>query len=122
MDSKTLIQKFEGELLSAEQILSTEFSFELAEPNYQRCLAYIQSAPDLQPEFERRALELFESKQVSDEPIAYLMHVLRWPGVRSHLEQGLRKMAHPIATGAPYEKVLSAYEDAWENKDFYSQL
>ena len=87
---------------------------------YQRCLAYIRSDPNLQSEFERRTLELFESKQVSDEPVAYLMHVLRW--VRRHLEQKLREMAHPIATGAPYEKVLAAYEDGWENKDFYNQL
>lgn len=122
MDSDRLIQNFEQELLAAEHVLCTEYSFELAEPYYRRCLADIRKAPHLQLQFERVMLDLFEAKRVSDEPLAYLMHKLRWTGVRDQMEKWLREMPHAIATGAPYEKVLAAYGEDWENKAFYRFL
>ena len=122
MDTGRSMMEVEYELLQAEDVLNTEFSFDLAEPNYLRCLQVIQKAPELQPQFEALLISLFEKRQVSDEPLAYLMHKLRWPGVRSWMKAKLDELPHSIAGGAPYEKVLAAYSDAWENREFYKEL
>ncbi|WP_140637430.1 hypothetical protein [Methylibium rhizosphaerae] len=122
MGTDELIKRVEEELLGAEHVLCTEFSFDLAEPNYVRCLELIGGAPELRPQFEELLIALFKDRKVSDEPIAYLMHKLRWPKVREWMEGQLREMPDAIATGAPFEKVIAAYSDRWENREFYKEL
>ncbi|WP_048438931.1 hypothetical protein [Caenimonas sp. SL110] len=122
MDSAELITQVRDELLRAENVLNTDFSFELAEPNYLRVLALMASAPQLQPQFEDLLITLFRDHKVSDEPIAYLMHRLRWPNVRQWMDAQLLAMPDAIATGAPSEKVIAAYSDDWENREFYQHL
>ena len=122
MDSDRSMMELERELLQAEHVLNTEYSFDLAEPNYLRCLQVIQEAPELQPQVEALLIELFETRRVSDEPIAYLMHKLRWPGVQAWMERKLKELPHSIAGGVSYEKVLAAYSDSWENREFYKGL
>lgn len=122
MGDHEMIESVRAELLRAEHVLSTEFSFDLAESNYVRCLEVIRSAPDAQPQFEILLTDLFQSKQISDEPLAYLMHQLRWSGVRDWLQEQLRSMPDAIATGTSFEKVLDAYSDDWENREFYKAL
>lgn len=109
-------------LLRAEDTLSTLYSFDLAEPNYRRCLANALSHPDLKGDFVAVLIHLYEGGNLSSEPIAYLMHVLRWQEIKSWAEQSLRNQLHPIATGAPIDKILSAFTDDWGNRDLYSQL
>ncbi|HSC76228.1 MAG TPA: hypothetical protein VLB90_08335 [Pseudomonadales bacterium] len=115
-----IIENFKNELLEAENILATKYSFELAEPNYIRCLEIISLSPDLQEQFEQCIIELFESRKLRNEPIAYLMFKLRWPRIKLWAEGELKKLENPIATGAPLGKILDAYDDDWDNKDFYS--
>lgn len=122
MDERGMINKVETELLQAEHLLCTEYSFELAEPNYVRCLEILRSAPEVQRRFEELLIAMFKAKKISEEPLAYLMHQLRWAGVRKWLEDELRSMPNPIATGDPFEKVLAAYDDNWENREFYKSL
>lgn len=107
------------ELLNAEHVLDTGFSFDLAEPFYRRCLSLIEAAPNDQQEIERLVIEMFRTKQVSSEPLAYLMHVLRWEGVRDALEADLRNQVAPLATGVEERKILAAFEPDWENRLFY---
>ncbi|MEJ5128875.1 hypothetical protein WH367_22745 [Comamonas sp. MYb21] len=107
------------ELLKAEHVLDTGFSFDMAEPFYRRCLGLIEAAPNDQQEIERLVIEMFRTKQVSSEPLAYLMHVLRWEGVRDALEADLQNQVAPLATGVEQTKILAAFEPDWENRLFY---
>lgn len=122
MGADEIIRDFERELIAAEDTLNNEYSFELAEPNYLRCLKIIRSAPHMTEDFTRSMIRLYDSKAVSDEPLAYLMHVLKWPKVASWAEERLRALNNPIATGASLEKILAAYDDDWENREFYAHL
>lgn len=119
MGETMMIDAFKSELLAAESILNTEYSFEKAEPNYMRCLDIIESAPHMRPQFSALLTSLFDANEVSDEPLAFLMHVLRWPEVREWAESSIRQMPNPIATGRPLEKVIEAFSDDWENQEFY---
>lgn len=117
-----IIDDFEKELLKAEETLSTEFSFELAEPNYQICLDLIFNNEQFQPDFESSLISLFDSKKISDEPVAYLMFKLRWQGLRSWAENKIRSLDYPMIEADSLQKILDAYEDDWDNQDFYSSL
>lgn len=119
MGNSMIVDMLKSELLAAENILNTEYSFEKAEPNYLRCLEIINGAPEMRQQFAVLMTSLFETDQVSDEPLAFLMHVLRWREVRDWAEDKLREMPNPIATGRPLEKVLEAFNDDWENREFY---
>lgn len=110
------------ELLQAEHVLCTDFSFDLAEPNYVRALSAIRGAAGYECNFERLLLTLFRTKEVSEEPLAYLMHKLRWEGVRQELEKDRRALEYPILHARPIDRILEAYDDRWENREFYQHL
>jgi len=114
-----VIEQIEAELLQAERVLDTEYSFELAEPHYRNCLALIASAPSRQEEMENLMIRMYSERTISDEPVAYLMHVLKWPKVRSWVERKLAEDTAAIATGAAHENILMAYSEEWKNKEFY---
>lgn len=122
MGGSKVIQALKQELLAAENVLCTEYSFDLAEPNYIRCIEIIKSSPELRPQFEELLISLFQENKVSSEPIAYLMHTLRWARVYEWMEQKLRNDPDSIATGAPYENILKAFDNAWENREFYKNI
>ena len=115
----TSIDALKNELLEAERVLYTEYSFEKAEPNYLRCLEIIESAPGMRPQFAALLMSLFTEKEISDEPIAFLMHKLRWPEIRDWVERDLAQMKNPMANGGPLEKIIMAFSENWENKEFY---
>jgi hypothetical protein len=119
MGETMIVDALKNELLSAEKILNVEYSFEKAEPNYLRCLDIIKSSPAMRHQFSDLLISLFETNEVSDEPVAFLMHALRWPEVREWAEKKIRKMPNPIATGRPLEKIIEAFSDDWENQEFY---
>jgi hypothetical protein len=119
MGKKELISDLYEQLVQAEHVLDTQYSFELAEPHYRKCLSIIEHAPAYQKEFEDLLLKMYFEKVISDEPLAYLMHVLRWPNVRKDLELKITHDPTAIATGRSHEKILSAYHDEWANRDFY---
>jgi len=122
MGENKVILTLKQELLAAENVLCTEYSFDLAEPNYIRCLEIIKNAPELQPQFEELLILLFQENKVSSEPIAYLMHTLKWPKIYEWAEQKLRNDPNPIAIGAPYENILKAFDNEWENREFYNSI
>ena len=111
MGTSQVIDRLQRELLMAEHVLDTEYSFDLAEPHYRQCLVLIQGALDCKNDFEQL--------RISNEPLAYLMHVLRWSKIQRWLESELANDPAAIATGAAHEKVLAAYQDDWPNKEFY---
>lgn len=113
------MKHLELELLAAENVLNTEYSFELAEPNYRACLSLIDSDPSRREEVVGLLTRMYTEKAISDEPLAYLMHVLKWPEIKAWAESELANDPAAIATGAGYENILSAYSESWENKDFY---
>ena len=119
MGEAMMIDTLKSELLAAENILNTEYSFEKAEPNYMRCLDIINSAPNMRPQFSELLTSLFDADEVSDEPLAFLMHVLRWHEVREWAERSIRQMPNPITTGRSLEKVIEAFSNGWENQEFY---
>ena len=124
MDSseKMIIDNFEAELLKAEEILNTEFSFDLAEPNYLSCLDLITNNKHLEHEFESSIINLFDSKKISDEPVAYLMFKLRWIGVKNWIEDKIKSLDNPMIEADSLQKVLDAFSDDWDNQDIYSSL
>ncbi|WP_218080550.1 hypothetical protein [Anthocerotibacter panamensis] len=119
MDSTVNIGALSSELLAAENILNTEYSFEKAEPNYLRCLDIIKKAPEMRPQFVDLLTTLFEAKEISDEPVAFLMHALQWSEIREWAEDKIRQMPNAVATGGPLEKVIEAFSDDWKNQEFY---
>ncbi len=119
MGKNELINDLQAELAEAERVLDTQYSFELAEPHYRKCLSLIERAPAYQSDFEKLLLDMYFEKTIGDEPLAYLMYVLRWPNIRTSLESKLAEDPKAIATGQAHEKVLSAYDDEWANKEFY---
>lgn len=119
MGKNELIIAFQAELAEAERVLDTQYSFELAEPHYRKCLSLIEHAPAYQSDLEKLLLDMYLEKTIGDEPLAYLMYVLRWPNIRTSLESKLANDPKAIATGQAHEKVLSAYDDEWANKEFY---
>jgi hypothetical protein len=122
MTKEMIIAALKSEILAAEEVLNTQYSFELAEPNYNRCLEIIKSAPELQPEFSELLISLLESEAVSDEPVAYLMRVLRWEEVRAWAKNELALMSDVMITGVVHLRVLEAYEADWENEEFYARF
>lgn len=119
---KMIVNDFCNELLAAEYILNTEYSFELAEPSYLKCLGIIEAYPSLQVYFEKSLIDLFLSQKVSDEPVAYLMHKLRWPTMKKWVENELKRIENPMACGASLDKILDAYSDNWGNRIFYDSV
>ena len=115
----TDLDMLEDELLKAEKVLDTEYSFEKAEPNYMRCLEIISQAEDKRPQIVALITALFSSGRVSDEPVAVLMHKLRWLEVKQWAEAELRAMENSKVNGRPLEKIIAAFSDDWENKEFY---
>ena len=112
--------QMEAELLAAEQVLDIEFSFDLAEPNYLVCLELIRAYPSGQSEIANLLVGMYAEKRISDEPLAYLMHVLKWPEVKLWVERQLASDPAAIATGAGHENIISAYSADWGNRDFYT--
>lgn len=53
---------------------------------------------------------------MSDEPIAFLMHALRWSEIRDWAQARLSQLNDPLAHGRQFQKILAAYSDEWENK------
>ena len=121
-DRKLINRMFENELDRANEILNTEFSFDLAEPNYLVCLALITGHEELKSDFESSLIRLFRSKKIDDEPIAYLMYRLRWEGVRNWAVRELKELDNPMIEGCSLQKILDAFEDGWGHKDFYNNL
>ena len=119
MGTSEMINRLRQKLLQAEHVLDTEYSFDRAEPHYRESLALIDSATENKEEFAHLLMDMYSSKSISDEPLAYLMHVLRWSNIRSWLEEQLAKDPTAIATGVSHEKVLAAYQDDWANREFY---
>lgn len=119
MGKNELVNALRAEIVQAEKVLDTQFSFELAEPHYRKCLSIIEQAPEYKGEFEILLLEMYCEQMISDEPLAYLMHILRWENIKKTLEYKLFNDPAAIATGQRHEKVLSAYHDKWANRDFY---
>ena len=66
------------------------------------------------PEVRERAVRIVQEQRGE-----YLMHLLRWEGVRLAIEMDLRTLDSPIATGSDHAKVLAAFEPDWENREFY---
>jgi hypothetical protein len=110
------------ELLHAEKILDTEYSFDRAEPSYVCCLEIIGDAEDQRAQIVALITSLFSSGQLSDEPVAVLMHKLRWPEVRRWAEAELHGLENPKINGRPFEKIIAAFSDDWENKEFYKMF
>ena len=115
----TELDMLREELLRAEKILDTEYSFDKAEPSYVRCLEIIGNAEDKRAQIVALITSLFSSGQLSDEPVAVLMHKLRWPEVRRWAEAELHALANPKINGRPLEKIIASFSDDWENKEFY---
>lgn len=114
-----LLARLQEQLLAAEHILSTQYSFELAEPNYLECLELIGAMPEQRLKIINLITSMFLEGEISDEPVAYLMHHLRWPEVLDWAHGQLRSMQNPVAQGRPIEKILAAFSDSWENNEFY---
>lgn len=111
-----------AELLAAEEVLNTQYSFDRAEPHYVRCFEIIDREGVKRTEVVALIASLFKGGSLSDEPIAVLMHKLRWPEVHDWAEFELQKMAHPKANGRPLEKIIAAYNPDWENRVFYKMF
>lgn len=114
-----VIQALRTELLNAESILNTQYSFDLAEPSYIRCLELIAGAPEQRDQLGRLITSMFTNGEVSDEPVAFLMHALRWPEIQAWAREQLGSLKNPVANGRPLEKIIAAFCDDWENREFY---
>lgn len=113
------IDALRAELLKAESILNTQYSFDLAEPTCVKCLQLIAEVPGQREQVADLITSLFTSGELSDEPVAFLMHVLRWPDVFDWAKNRLQRLENPIADRRPLEKIVAAFGDDWENKNFY---
>ena len=116
------LMELKSELLAAEEVLNTEYSFDLAEPHYDRCLEIIGRQAISRSDIVALIGSLFSSKSISDEPVAVLVHKLRWPEFRVWVEKELHKLDRPRVDGRPLEKILAAYEDDWGNRVFYKMF
>lgn len=119
MGKRELIIKFRHELIQAEHVLNTKYSFELAEPYYRKCLSFVADSPEFQSDFESELLSLYLEGLISDEPLAYLMHILRWKNVKLAIEEIMFGDSSAIASGQFHQNILSAYDDEWEHQIFY---
>ena len=115
----TTIDALRHELLSAESILNTQYSFDLAEPCYVRCLQLIANAPEQREQIIKLFISMCMSGEVSDEPVAFLMHALRWPEIQDWAQYQLQSMENPLRNGRRFEKIVAAFDEEWENKEFY---
>jgi hypothetical protein len=111
--------RLRDELAAAEHVLATQFSFELAEPNYRRCLRIISEHPERREEIGTLLIAMLNKRVISAEPLAYLMHCLRWGEVEAAIADQLSSMSSPMIHGRELEKILEAFSDKWENHEFY---
>jgi len=111
--------QLKDELAAAEHVLDTQFSFELAEPNYRRCLSIISEHPERREEISALLVTILNERMISAEPVAYLMHCLRWAELKAKIADQLSSMSNPMLHGRELEKILEAFSDKWENRDFY---
>jgi len=113
------IEKLRAELLKAELILNTKYSFSLAETNYVNCLQIIDEFPEQRPKFVQLLKSMFLNGEVSDEPIAFLMHALRWSEILDWAQNESQHLKNPIGHARPFMKIAAAFDDNWENGEFY---
>jgi hypothetical protein len=116
------IDALRTELKQAESVLNTQYSFDLAEPHYLRCLQIINEALGERAAIVDLLKTVLVSGEVSDEPVAYLMHALRWPEIRDWAQSRVQSLSDPLAHGRHFQKVIAAYSDNWENKMFYKRF
>ena len=105
--------------MAAEHVLATEYSFDLAEPCYRKCVALLEHDTDLRRAAVELMAELYDQGILSDEPIAYLVHVLQWTEVAEWARARLMALDNPRCHGRPLEKIMEALSADWENRDFY---
>lgn len=118
----TSIEGLRLELLNAESILNTQYSFDLAEPSYIKCLQQIADMPEQHEQIVKLIIRMFTNGDVSDEPVAFLMHALRWAEIYDWAQGQLASMESPIVNGRPFVKIIAAFKEDWENKEFYKMF
>lgn len=116
------INALQAELQQAESVLNTQYSFDLAEPCYLRSLEIIGKAPAERVAIIDLLKGMLIRGEISDEPVAYLMHVLRWPEIRDWAQARVQELSNPLAHGRHFQKILAAYSDNWENRVFYKKF
>jgi hypothetical protein len=67
----------------------------------------IRNHPEMRTHVVRLLTSLFEANEVSDEPLAFLMHDPRWQEIREWAEITLKKMTNPIAVVAAWKNPRS---------------
>lgn len=117
-----MIEKLREFLYEAKKILRTEYSFERPERVYLEALALIRGAPDMQEDFCSLITRMYADREVDDESIAYLMYVLRWQQIFTWAKNEIKALDFPMSDARPYQNILDAYDDNWENIDFYPHI
>jgi len=87
-------------------------------PTLREIVAIVQQHPDAVNEFETAFIEIMENPtKYSGLVVTYCMHTLRFPKVRQHAEERMRRS--PLRTDAHARHVLEAYSSDWPVKSLF---
>lgn len=100
-----------------DTLLATE-DYKSVAPTLQEIVTIVQKHPDAVDDFETAFIEILENPaKHSVLVVTYCMHALRFPKVRRHAEERLRRA--PLRADMHARHVLEAYSADWPLKSLF---
>ena len=119
METTDQTRKMEQLFHIASNKLSQAVSLNEAEPEMVTLLREIKSNQGLRPFVVEMFKKSLSAPHCPWELIQFCMHDLRWPEMREWIEE--RRLAAKSIDDATYwRKLTDAFEDDWEDAEFYS--
>jgi hypothetical protein len=104
----------------AETLLRANPDASAAEPIFDSVLAHVRDAPEYRTAVCEALVDLFVNGSLPVELAGYLFHALRWPELRKSFEK-LRTGRRDPRSLYILERMLAAFEDDWDEREFYAR-
>ncbi|MEU7153114.1 hypothetical protein AB0B79_27220 [Streptomyces sp. NPDC039022] len=99
------------------------YGSEALEPDLERALEILQSAPEQRQELETELISLLDpAREGIVELVAFTMHELRWPRIEQEIRRRITEHTGNVSDIRLYEAMLDAFSDSWRDRDLYERF
>ncbi|MEU3543986.1 hypothetical protein [Streptomyces paromomycinus] len=96
---------------------------EALEPDLERALEILRTAPEMREELETELISLIDpAREGIVELVAFTMHELRWPRIEQEIRGRLTENPGNVSNIRLYEAMLDAFSDSWSDRDLYGRF